>query len=52
MADYDLVIRGGEVFDGSGGPGRAGDVAISSGRVAAVGQVAGLGVPSVASPAS
>jgi N-acyl-D-aspartate/D-glutamate deacylase len=47
MADYDLVIRGGEVFDGSGRPGRAGDVAVSNGRIAAVGRVAGSGVEEI-----
>ena len=35
--DYDLVIRGGTVFDGLGGPGRAMDVGITGGRVAAMG---------------
>ncbi|QUD87623.1 N-acyl-D-amino-acid deacylase family protein [Phenylobacterium montanum] len=40
---WDLVIRGGEVFDGSGEPGRAADVAVKDGRIAAVGQVKGKG---------
>ncbi|HEY7852594.1 MAG TPA: amidohydrolase family protein, partial [Caulobacteraceae bacterium] len=39
--DFDLVIRGGEVFDGSGAPGFAADVAIRNGRIAAVGKIAG-----------
>ena len=34
---YDLVIRGGTVFDGSGADGIEADVAIKSGRIAAVG---------------
>lgn len=35
----DLVIRGGTVVDGSGGPARAADVAVRDGRVEAVGTV-------------
>jgi len=40
MADhpYDLVLRGGTVFDGSGAPGFVADVAVRSGLIAAVGQ--------------
>jgi N-acyl-D-amino-acid deacylase len=34
---WDIVIRGGTVIDGSGSPGNVGDVAIESGRIAAVG---------------
>ena len=40
---FDLVIRGGEVFDGTGGAGRAADVAIRSGRIAEIGKVLGSG---------
>jgi N-acyl-D-amino-acid deacylase len=36
---YDLLITGGTVVDGSGGPARRADVAISDGRIAAVGKV-------------
>ena len=43
MADFDLVIRGGTVFDGSGDPGREADVAVRDGRIAAVGKVPGRG---------
>ena len=43
MADYDLVIRGGEIHDGLGNPGVIGDVAINGDRIVAVGQVAGIG---------
>jgi N-acyl-D-amino-acid deacylase len=34
---YDILIRGGHVFDGGGGGGIAGDVAIDAGRIAAIG---------------
>jgi hypothetical protein len=37
MAQADLVIRGGTVFDGRGGPPVQADVAITAGRISAVG---------------
>ncbi len=37
--DYDLLIRGGTVFDGSGGPGQVADVAVSGDAIAAVGDL-------------
>jgi N-acyl-D-amino-acid deacylase len=40
---FDLVIRNGLVVDGSGGPGRRGDVAISGDRIVAVGEVEDAG---------
>jgi len=40
---YDLVIRGGTIADGSGSAPFVGDVAVSGGRIAAVGDVAGEG---------
>lgn len=43
MAEFDLVIRGGNVADGQGGPLREADVAVKGGKVAAVGKVAGKG---------
>ena len=40
---HDLVIRGGTVVDGTGGPARLADVAIDGGTITAVGGVAGTG---------
>ena len=34
--DYDLVIRGGNLFDGTGAPGRELDLGIANGRIAAI----------------
>ncbi len=39
--EYDLVIRGGTIADGSGGELIDGDVAVSDGKIAAVGDVSG-----------
>jgi len=41
--EFDLVIRGGTVFDGSGAAGREQDVAVSGGKIAAIGKIAGHG---------
>lgn len=38
---YDVVIRGGRIVDGTGAPAFDGDLAISDGRIAAVGHVDG-----------
>ena len=38
---FDLVIRGGTVYDGTGSPGRRTDVGIRGDRVAAVGELSG-----------
>ena len=40
---HDLVIRGGDIADGRGGPLRSADIAIDQGRITAVGQVSGTG---------
>ena len=40
---HDIVIRGGEIVDGTGAAPRLGDVAIDGDRIAAVGEVAGNG---------
>jgi N-acyl-D-aspartate/D-glutamate deacylase len=37
-AEFDLVIRGGTVADGSGGPLREAEIAVRNGRIAALGQ--------------
>lgn len=39
--DYDLKITGGTICDGTGNPGRSGDVAIKDGKIAAVGEAKG-----------
>ena len=44
---YDLVIRGGRVFDGSGGAARDADVAVKNGRIANLGQIAGAGAEEI-----
>ena len=36
---HDLVVHGGTVVDGTGGPARTADVAIDGGRISAVGTV-------------
>lgn len=36
--EWDLLIRGGDVFDGGGGPARRADVAVKGERIAAVGR--------------
>ena len=40
-ADFDVLIRGGTVYDGSGGPPRIADVALAGDSIAAVGELSG-----------
>ena len=42
-----LVVRGGTIFDGSGGPPRSGDVAVSGDRIVEVGRVSGSGAAEI-----
>ncbi len=44
---YDVVVRGGTIYDGSGGAPYLGDVAIKGERVVAVGRVAGRGASEI-----
>ncbi|MBS0275336.1 MAG: amidohydrolase family protein [Proteobacteria bacterium] len=48
MAEFDLVIRGGNVADGLGGALREADVAVKDGKIAAVGKIAGKGKEEIA----
>src|SRR5271155_6228933 len=45
--DYDLKITGGTIYDGTGAPGRVGDVAIKDGKIAAVGEAKGKAAETV-----
>jgi N-acyl-D-amino-acid deacylase len=47
MADFDLVVRGGTVADGTGGELRDADVAIVNGRIAAIGSFTGSGTEEI-----
>ena len=38
---FDLVLRGGTLYDGSGRPGKRGDLAMTQDRITAVGEVSG-----------
>jgi N-acyl-D-aspartate/D-glutamate deacylase len=44
MTAFDLVIRGGTVVDGNGGPSRTADVAIAEGIIAEIGRGLGRGL--------
>ena len=44
---YDLVVRGGLIYDGQGGAPFAGDVAVKDGLIAAVGKVSGAGTEEI-----
>jgi N-acyl-D-aspartate/D-glutamate deacylase len=45
--EYDLVVRGGLIYDGQGGEAFAGDVAVKDGLIVAVGQVSGAGTEEI-----
>src|SRR5215471_4879174 len=44
---YDLVIRGGTVADGKGGPLYEADVAVAEGTIAGIGKVSGSGLEEI-----
>ena len=44
----DLVVRGGSVMDGSGGPARTADVGIRDGRIVAIGEITDAGAEEIA----
>jgi N-acyl-D-aspartate/D-glutamate deacylase len=44
---FDVVIRGGTVYDGTGTPGRRADVAVQGDRIAAVGDLTSVQAPSI-----
>ena len=47
MSDYDLIIRGGTIADGSGGDLVTGDLAIKDGKIAAIGSFSGSGAEEI-----
>jgi N-acyl-D-aspartate/D-glutamate deacylase len=47
MPDFDLIIRGGTVADGTGGELREADVAVSGGVIAQVGRIPGKGAEEI-----
>ena len=47
MMDHDLIIRGGNIADGKGGALYQGDVAVTNGKISAVGKVSGKGADEI-----
>ena len=47
MSTHDLIVRNGTIFDGTGAAPFEGDVAVSRGRIVAVGQVSGSGTEEI-----
>ena len=47
MAEYDLVVRGGNVADGTGAAIKEADIAVKDGAIAAVGKVSGQGAEEI-----
>jgi N-acyl-D-amino-acid deacylase len=47
LNDFDLVIRGGTIADGSGGDLIDGDIAVKNGKIAAIGDVTGTGLEEI-----
>ena len=47
MAQFDLVIRGGTIVDGTGAAPFSGDIAVSGGRIAAIGDFASEGAEEI-----
>lgn len=43
--DFDLIVRGGQVIDGTGGPARTADVGVRGDRIAAVGDLSDARAP-------
>lgn len=47
MPDYDILIRGGTIYDGGGGAPFRGDIAIGGGKIAAVGDLKDAGAAQI-----
>jgi N-acyl-D-aspartate/D-glutamate deacylase len=47
MMDHDLIVRGGTIADGKGGALYEGDVAVTNGKISAVGKVSGKGAEEI-----
>ena len=43
MPDFDVLIRNGMIFDGTGGPRYRADIGIKDGRIAAIGKLSTQG---------